>query len=521
MRARMKATVVPIRSPKPPAAPPAAQQQIGRAGTEALCLEIPIRVRGFRMAAGPGGENSRGESFEEETSTMLLFARGGVARLAEPVTRGQDLLLINKRTNKLVHCRVKNFRASPDVKSYVEIEFTHTAPDFWGIAFPREASNPVVTPFEPENASPAPAGSWPDAELEAPAKARAAAVGAAGTAVGAQNSAAAPTVAVTFAPASPTPLAEWDDTGTRAAVMSAPPAAPIPWMEASARPSNAAPRMIQYLNLDSLIIPEPRSNRMRLAWAAAGVLCALAVGYRTYTPAEPDLPKAIQSLAGVTGESGRPGSFPALGDQKNREEASATDHSATSSTAGPANAATVSAETPEVVPVEAPRRHEVLVSKMNLPTPTIVLMQREAPDLPEAPASSTPAAAGQPNWKPADEGIDRLAAYSLKPLPPPEPAAPTENAAVPADALVPARLLTAVQPVYPPLARQARIEGNVSIEVWVDASGRITGTKALSGPQLLREAAIRALGECKFLPALLRGQPAASTTIVTVKFQLR
>jgi hypothetical protein len=163
-----------------PAPTPAATQQIGVAGTEALCLEVPIRVLLSRVATGPAGEMVRGESIEEDTSTMLLFARGAVIRLGAAVVRGQELLLINRRTNKYVHCRIKNLRTSPETKSYVEIEFTHIAPDFWGISFPKEAlgAAPAGIPgiTAPQTAV------YPGLETsrEAPAKALAAAMGAAG-----------------------------------------------------------------------------------------------------------------------------------------------------------------------------------------------------------------------------------------------------------------------------------------------------------------------------------------------------
>ena len=45
--------------------------------------------------------------------------------------------------------------------------------------------------------------------------------------------------------------------------------------------------------------------------------------------------------------------------------------------------------------------------------------------------------------------------------------------------------------------------------------------KVLSGPQALRAAATSALAHWKFQPALLGDRPTASTTIVTLQFQLR
>src|SRR5271154_2275736 len=105
---------------------------------EASCLEVAIRALGYRALTDHRGETLKGESFEEDSTTMLLFPQGAVIRLATPVACGHDLMLINKRTNRYAHCRITNLRTSPDVKSYVEIEFTHASSDFWGVSFPKE-----------------------------------------------------------------------------------------------------------------------------------------------------------------------------------------------------------------------------------------------------------------------------------------------------------------------------------------------------------------------------------------------
>src|SRR5208282_2284623 len=125
--------------------------------TGALCMEIPIRALGYSALTLTGREVLPGEAFEEESITMLLLARGAVIRLAAPVACGQNLIMLNQETNKYIHCRVASIRSSPEVKRYVEVEFTHAAPNFWGISFPKETAKaapraPQVsagTPAEP------------------------------------------------------------------------------------------------------------------------------------------------------------------------------------------------------------------------------------------------------------------------------------------------------------------------------------------------------------------------------------
>ena len=81
------------------------------------------------------------------------------------------------------------------------------------------------------------------------------------------------------------------------------------------------------------------------------------------------------------------------------------------------------------------------------------------------------------------------------------------------------KLIQEVQPTYPPLAKQARIQGDVVIGV-IDAQGRVTQMKVVSGSPLLVEAAERALPQWSYQPTLLNGQPVAVDMLVTLHFQL-
>ena len=129
-------------------------------------------------------------------------------------------------------------------------------------------------------------------------------------------------------------------------------------------------------------------------------------------------------------------------------------------------------------------------------------------------------ASAQLNGKDPGGALGLLTATSPEPPPPAEPAAVPEKTVKPEESLVPARLVSSTQPVYPFLAKQAHIEGNVVIEVQIDAAGIVTGTKVISGPQALRQAAINAIAHWRFEPARLRDWPTASTTMVTLRFML-
>jgi periplasmic protein TonB len=84
----------------------------------------------------------------------------------------------------------------------------------------------------------------------------------------------------------------------------------------------------------------------------------------------------------------------------------------------------------------------------------------------------------------------------------------------------PPHLIEQVQPVYPPLAKQARIQGDVLIDSVIDKEGRVTQMKVVSGSPLLVQAAIQALQQWRYQPTLLNGEPVAVDMVVTVHFQL-
>jgi TonB family protein len=85
----------------------------------------------------------------------------------------------------------------------------------------------------------------------------------------------------------------------------------------------------------------------------------------------------------------------------------------------------------------------------------------------------------------------------------------------------PARLLSSVAPAYPQMARNQRVSGDVKIDALIDASGRVSAMKIISGPALLHQAAQEAVRQWKYQPATLNGQPAPMHLTVTVQFKLQ
>jgi len=81
-------------------------------------------------------------------------------------------------------------------------------------------------------------------------------------------------------------------------------------------------------------------------------------------------------------------------------------------------------------------------------------------------------------------------------------------------------LVTKVPPSYPPLARQAQIQGSVVLRVQVNKSGEVESMQLVSGHPMLAPAAIEAVKQWKYKPYLLNGEPIAVETTVTVNFTL-
>jgi TonB family protein len=77
-----------------------------------------------------------------------------------------------------------------------------------------------------------------------------------------------------------------------------------------------------------------------------------------------------------------------------------------------------------------------------------------------------------------------------------------------------------VPPVYPPLARQARIQGTVVLKVVITKSGDIGTLRLVSGHPVLAPAAIEAVKQWKYRPYLSNGEPVEVTTNVQINFSL-
>ncbi|MGH9804522.1 MAG: energy transducer TonB [Candidatus Acidiferrales bacterium] len=83
-----------------------------------------------------------------------------------------------------------------------------------------------------------------------------------------------------------------------------------------------------------------------------------------------------------------------------------------------------------------------------------------------------------------------------------------------------AKLIRKIQPNYPPIAKQARIQGTVQLEALISREGSIQNLRVLDGHPLLAQAAVEAVQQWRYEPTLLNNEPVEVVTIIHVIFKL-
>jgi TonB family protein len=137
---------------------------------------------------------------------------------------------------------------------------------------------------------------------------------------------------------------------------------------------------------------------------------------------------------------------------------------------------------------------------------------------------------------PPSTSLDKLKLSSVQPLTPDFRGTPsdtnkrivvTDNEAPPAPrpllkpvsgGVLNGKALSLPTPVYPDVARRMRTEGLVQVEVVVDENGKVVSARALSGPGMLREAAVKAASLAHFSPTKLSGLPVKVTGMINYNF---
>jgi protein TonB len=599
----------------------------GHMRSDALSLEVAVRVHGSKVKDVVLGTTPHTEPFEEQTSTMIIFPQGGVLRMNTAVNVGQMLVLTNLKSRQDAICRVIKVRPNANLAAYIEVEFTQRQPGYWGVNFPSDidaATNkvapqaPAVSPGPELNEKTKPASdvSWPPAPAPpsaAPSKpldsdsgpkeskptydpppppaqrfVPAAKPEPSFISIGSQEEvqpAASSTAQMghkqeTFDPAHPKSPVPVD-------LASAPPAAPpltlsmselrgdgdaapsiaahasdasaaeeqgpalaaAPTSESSrstfgsfaggntltavrsASPDDFGARLDAGFGASEAQNPQPRVNWMMIAAGAAVLITVLGGGLYFRTRSANSRAASANPARSQPPTQTAPAPAPAYSVQSPPVTAATQLTNVPPNPAAPLNAtnpattAAIPSPASAGKPVASAPPQPVAMAKPVAPKVTPDMMSQSLNSHP-TPAQRTDA--GGADAAPvlaasadSDGNSAALSGISSSPrvpaLPPPtiQPEGPIK---IGGDVKAP-RLISSALPVYPLAARQTGVEGDVSVTTTIDKDGNVVGMHVISGPTILRQAALDALRRWKYEPSRLNGQPIAVEMQVTIKFR--
>jgi protein TonB len=532
-----------------------------------VCLEMPVTLRRL-PGAEPSGASSLPQPAPEEARTVIVFENGAVLRVSSSIPAGTAVTLKNSRGQE-VACRVASARNLPAIKGYVEVKFEEAANDFWGlqqgdrpagvsapatpaiIAAPPVANAPAITsgvpsprpiavptPEKPQRNTPSfesnagqaltssPIGEArklrePEPRLPAPGNAGGSArnvtqpprVGASGNKANTIEFAdefgpiSAPRSSANVSGHRPAPASTQDFPGAGQFV-----SAPVPTMSAA---SGAHRKMFVVLG----------------GLAGGLVLASLGFFYVRRSNVEPQVPPPPP----VSRLSAPAPPFP-LGIDPVPPSAEPQDVAVVPASPAAPTAPAVPEQAvpgavtsvPQVVRRSAEDADAKPPARPVAPRPTISDFKLSAPASARANASrlpdgSTPGAAdliasGPAPGAPLAGMLPSVTRSDNQPTPPP-PAFGSLGSSTGISRE--AKQISITRPVYPEVAKAAHIGGVVVVEADVSEGGKVTGAKAVSGPTQLRQAAIEAVQQWKYQPALANGKPVATQVKVNIAFQLR
>jgi len=143
----------------------------------------------------------------------------------------------------------------------------------------------------------------------------------------------------------------------------------------------------------------------------------------------------------------------------------------------------------------------------------------DAPDIGSSPDAAPSEGLGDPN------GLIPMPGQPapVQPLAPPPPREEKPLARAPhvvAAEIQQALLVVRIEPQYPALAKQIRLEGTVQLRAIIATDGTVRSLEILSGHPWLAQAARAAIVRWRYRPTLLRGEPVEVETLITVNFRM-
>jgi TonB family protein len=532
-------------------------------------LEVPVGVWGSRRIVSSSGQLGRIDVFAEETCTVIVFPHGAVIRLSAAVAPGQMMMVVNRKTRQVVPCRVVNVRNYPNVRGYAEIEFFQSVNGFWGTYIPQGTLNLIAR--LPSAAPEKPPKPGPDSPRPASTQARiltSSATSPKPPAVAstppenflssnfAKEAISVFASAATAAPAPPPIVRNKVESIESRAIQIPSIAKPAQRADMAATPSesrfDATKRNVSkpdplaslaIANSSELAVTSAQGHRRdesvsgRSArswiWGVSGPLLGQVIT-GTATDWSPS-PRRRMVFVCVIATSllmmGATGIFllhrgtaqSAATTQTNPTPIASTVSSMANITQGPQPESNSSSAVP--LPIIAktdgfPGTHgrkladNVRISQSPVRMPSL---ERKIPNgnLLARPLVARRSAAAIGRAVPPDlTGVDsNTGAGVLQGI---LGVSPRLGGRVKEPQLV-----FRSAPSYPAMAKQAGIEGQVTIDAVIDTTGKLTSMKVVSGALLLQQAALDSLRDWKYEPGYLDDKPVPVGTSITVKFRLR
>jgi TonB family protein len=147
------------------------------------------------------------------------------------------------------------------------------------------------------------------------------------------------------------------------------------------------------------------------------------------------------------------------------------------------------------------------------------LLIRERADLADSPEQYRNETATADDWVQKALASKRAQAGNQVEAPPPAQQVSVQRIRV-GEKIQAANLIRKVDPVYPPLALQARIQGTVRFTAIISREGRVQNLQLVSGHPLLVESARNVVGQWEYRPTLLNGSAVEVVTQIDVNFTL-
>jgi periplasmic protein TonB len=589
-----------------------AKSASGHMRADAVSLEISVKVHGSRVTEVVRGIAPNTEPFEEQTTTMIVFPQGGVLRMSTTVNVGQMLVLTNLKTRQDAICRVIKVRTFTNLQGYVEVEFTHAQPGYWGAQFQSDSSAPQGKATVPASIQAQPVAAQPEVKEKtaadiswAPAPPPAPKIADAPAVNAVQPPTVLPPTPVYSHPARPASafinIGSQEDVQASASAtastkagapveikheISVPPAPkirePFDFPEA---PPSAPPATLSMAELRG---DDESENESTEASAAVAVeeqqesqadetspavdshssFGSLSGGASLESDAADSSAKAagsrpnwklvglsvaallavivggfFYSRMGSTRSNSAPvantGSAPANAQSSANQPASS--HTA-QAVFPPAPRPAVSSAVPENNNIAASAGAPATTPAPNRDSPSPAAHQPAASAKPAEPSASPNMMAQSLNARPttsqradSNEAIDApsldaapaqdsadgnavtgiIGSTSSSPAP---PAMKPEGEIKVGGQVTEPVLLSKIAPIYPVVAKEAGIEGDVVIKTSLDKNGNVGHMEIVSGPAMLRQAALEALHRWKYKPSTLNGEPVPVTILVTLRF---